>query len=367
MTATNNNDPQFDENLSALARRVDPPNGAPADLRSRCAGILTQEKETLMARAYRIVRRPGLISTLGAAATIALLVGFFYRPQGEPQVEAAVILKTLNTQIQSDPLLEVTLDSLSIEEVFVNGHLQVSNRGIAGDIQVEVDEGGDGDKIELDVSIGISEEEGWVLVRKLKIPDPEAMAMLAFFMPPGTETLVKLPTEELQLALGDKLEPLERLQEITDFVQELIDSADDVGATVIDQPDGTVLLTLPIKDASTLRALARIKILSEDDRSDDEAEITRKLAREIDDDDGEELFGTTIEVIYDPTAKAVRSLTIGNLGATHGSVSIKIREGEIDPDLLDSSRVIGPDTRVLDIDALKKTIEAFEGKKKRRR
>lgn len=367
MTAMNNADRQFDENLSALSRQLEIPNGVPADLRHRCAEILTHEKETFMARAYRFARKPGFISTLGAAAAIALLVGFFYRPQGEPQVRAAVILETLKAQIRENPVLEVTLDSLSVEEVFVNGRLQVSEQGIAGDIQAEINSGEEETKIEVDVALGITEADGWVLVRKLTIPDPEAMAMLAFFMPPGTETLVKLPADELQLRLRDKLEPLDKIQEVTDFVQELINSANDVGATVTNQADGTVLLTLPIKDASTLRALARVKILAEGDSDHDEAEITKELAREIDDDDGEELFGTTIEVVYDPAAKAVRSLSIGNLGATQGSVSIKLRNGEIAPELFDSDRVTGPNTRVLDVAALKKTFEAFEGRNKRNR
>ena len=310
-----------------------------------------------MTRAYKLARKPAFISSVGVAAAISLVVGFFQLPQGAARVDAAIILERLSEQIKAPKLLEITLDSLSVEEAFLNGTLQVSPDGVAGDLEITVQEGGG--KIELDIALGITREDGWILVRKLVVPDPQAMAMLNFFLPAGTETLIRLPSEELGLDIAKELGQLGQLDDlemdkISEVVQELIDSSDEVGATVRRQRDGTVRLTLPIKDAGTLRALGHLKVFQ--DLLEEEGEDI-DIDAEIEDGDGEELYGSTIEVVYDPKKQLVRSISIEDIGEMKGRITISLDDGEIDPDLLDSSRVTNDNTRVLDLGALMGTIK----------
>ena len=76
--------------------------------------------------------------------------------------------------------------------------------------------------------------------------------------------------------------------------------------------------------------------------------------------------GATISVIYDPGNKQVRSLAIENVGGLAGRIELSFGEGDIDPQLLDSSRVTNENTRVFDLDALQNMMEGF-GKKRRGR
>ena len=324
-----------------------------------------------MSRAYRIAKRPVFISTLGAAASIALIVGFLYQPHGEARVEAAVILERLQAQIQKSPVLDIEIEALNVDEVSVSGRLQVSPQGVGGDIQARVTEGGD--TIEVDISLGISPDDSWILIRKLVLPDPKANAMLRFFITPGKTTLIKLPAEEMGLDFADfadgfgDLHGLDGMQELSEFVRRLIDAQGDVKATVVDQSDGTVLLTMPIDDAETLRMLAEIGALSKDLSDEERRKVSEATAQiEIDEDDLAELLGMTLSVVYDPKAELVRSLVVDGIGDTDGRVSISLSEGTIDPNLLDSSRVTDDDTRILDLAALTKAFESFGEHKTRR-
>lgn len=323
-----------------------------------------------MTRAYRIAKRPVFISTLGAAATIALIAGFLFQPRGDARVEAAVILERLQAQIQESPVLDIEIESLNVENVSVNGRLQVSPQGVGGDIQARVIE--DGETIEVDLALGISPDDSWILIRKLVLPDAQANAFLRFFITPGKTTLIKLPADEIGLdftdlsdGLGD-LQGLDGMKELGEFVRRLIEAEGDVKATVVDQPDGTVLLTLPIDSAETIRMLAEVGALSKDLTEEERREVARATAQiELDEDDLAELLGMTLNVVYDPKAELVRSLVVDGIGDTKGRVSINLREGTIDPSLLDSSRVTDDDTRVLDLAALTKAFESFGGGKTR--
>ena len=44
--------------------------------------------------------------------------------------------------------------------------------------------------------LGISPESKWMPLRKLSIPDADALPFLKFLFPPGTQTLITLPNEE---------------------------------------------------------------------------------------------------------------------------------------------------------------------------
>ena len=307
-----------------------------------------------------MMKKPIFASAFGVAASIALLVALLFPGNGGPAVQAAEIIQKLNAQIQEDPLLEITLDALAIDEVFVNGHLQVASHGVAGDLQVEVSESPD-QVVKIDLALGLSEDEGWVLIRDLVVPDPQAQAVLAMLFPPGSEVLLMLPDEALGAELGLDLEKdLAELHsgEIVEVFKELINSHAEYGATIEHQRDGTILLTLPIDDAEALAALEQMLKAKIVVQTGGEMPAEENISIDLDTDS--ELVGSTVTVVYDPTLERVQSLGIEDLGPMKGSITIGIREGGIDPALLDSSRVTGPNTRVLDLKALEGMFENLE-------
>ena len=79
----------------------------------------------------------------------------------------------------------------------------------------------------------------------------------------------------------------------------------------------------------------------------------------IDEDEGEQLFGSTLRIVYDPEAELVHSFSISDFGDKKGTLSISISGDSLDPDLLDSSRVVGPNTRTFDVAALMALAEQF--------
>src|SRR5262245_18307505 len=84
MSIQDTNDQQFHENLEALGRHCWPARLS-AGAVARCSEILEQKKESFMARAYKVVRKPVFLSTVGIAAVVALLVGFFGIPTGSSE------------------------------------------------------------------------------------------------------------------------------------------------------------------------------------------------------------------------------------------------------------------------------------------
>jgi hypothetical protein len=382
MNMPSDSDQQFHENLQALGSRIGAPAGASAAARSRSAAQLAGSAGSAPTKVFRFAGRPAFLSTVGVAAALALVFGFLYQPAGVPTVNAATVLTKLSEQIQESPLIEVEIESIVLEGASVDGNLQVSEVGIAGDIRVEVTEQPGTQPVEVDLSLGLSEEDCWVLIRKLKVPDPEAAAVLAFLMPEGTETLVKLPASEVDFDPDFGVADLKD-EGISQIVQELIDSASELGATVTNQPDGTVLLTLTIEDASTIESLARLKSLSGADsielggslHSEDNDESVEPMKPEdsgfnivLDAEDGEAadsdlrgLYGITLQIVYDPQEELIRSFVVENVGEAGGRVSIHIGEGEFDPALLDANRVTSENTRVLDLGAMQKMFQAFEG------
>jgi hypothetical protein len=363
MNALNDRDHQFHENLLGFGERITTPLGPSTGVRARCVEILNRnaKKESPMTRAYRLAKRPAFISSLGVAASLALIVGFLYLPRGDARVKAAVILERLQTQIQESPVLDIKIEALNVENASVAGRLQVSPHGVGGDIQARVTE--DGETTEADLSLGIGPDDSWILIRKLVVPDPKATALLRLFITPGRATLIKLPAEELGLDLGDLgngFQGINGIQELGEFVRHLIDAQGDVKATVVDQPDDTVLLTLPLDDVETIRMLAEVGAVSKD-LSDEErqklADVTAQI--ELSEEDMAKLQGMTLSVVYDPSAELVRSIVVDGIGETNGRVSISLRQGDIDPGLLDSSRVTDENTRILDLAALAKAFESF--------
>ena len=79
-----------------------------------------------------------------------------------------------------------------------------------------------------------------------------------------------------------------------------------------------------------------------------------------DEEDLSKLIGGTISIVYDPDAGLVRSFSVEDIGDMKGSVTIAVRGGGIDPDLLDSSRVTTSSTRTLDLAALESMFGEFD-------
>lgn len=343
-------DQQFEQNLRKLGARTPVPDAPFHEVVNRCADTLSASAS------HSRSRRTGWLATLALAASIALVFGLLSDPfQSSPKVQAATILAKLNEQIAAPKMIELTLDSIVLEDVELDGILQLSTSGVAGDLHVIADK--NDMAIEVDLAIGISKDEGWVLLRKINIPDPEISMMLSLFLPAGTETLFTLPADmlgdEFGMGFGDFDEVMEALnvQNLVQAFQAMIENQPGAGATIVERNDGTVVLTVPIADAESLESLIRIAAKAIEGKEIPEGEIS------IDDDEGKMLFGTTLEIVYDPTAELVRSFSISDFGDKNGTLSIDISGDSLDPELLDASRVTGPNTRTFDLAALKSLVE----------
>lgn len=353
---TTDHDRQFDENLEALGTRIGVPGGASAGVKTRCQHALGgASRNTIRMAAFR---RRAWWSTIGLAAAVAIVALPFFGDH-MPQVKAAVVLNKLTEQIEGSDLFEVTIDQITVENhIWVDGILQLGDSAVAGDISAKIQDAIDGKPIEVDISLGISSEGGWILIRSLKIPDADVQPFIDMLFPAGTETLLLLPdeviSEVIEQGLGGELSEVREAAsgQVADFIKQVIEAEEDLGVTIDGQGDGTLLLTLPIKDADAFRNLVSFfaKNMGEDPDEID-----------IDDSDIKELLGATFSVVYDPNTESVRSFSVSNVAEMQGTVTVALSSGEIDPDLLDQSRVTGPNTRVLDLSALESLIEGLEG------
>jgi hypothetical protein len=112
-------------------------------------------------------------------------------------------------------------------------------------------------------------------------------------------------------------------------------------------------MTMTVEDADSIRKLAELAAATFPDELGGE-EI------DIDDSDVDELRGCTLSVLYDPEDEAVRSFSVSDLQDLQGTITISLGGGKLDPDLLDSSRVTGPNTREINLGALESVIESLE-------
>lgn len=353
MNHNENRDRQFDENLRKFAARLTPPPALSDGARERCLAQLDGGVRRV-GMATRVIRHPACRWTMGMAASIGLVAAVAISWGSGSSAEAAMIFERLDEQIAvENPVLEIALDSVGIDEVEVDGHLYVSKTAIAGDVKVRIEN--DGETIDIDATLAISGGEGWILIRRLVVPDPQAQAVVNIFLPPGGDALLILPKDEIDHDFGlDIAEALEKFssKEVIEVLKQIIDNRAEVGASVVDQRDGTIQLTVPIKTTESLGSILQIVARSLGQAEDGDVEL--------DGGEGAELVGSTFIVTFDPKAQRVRSLKILDLGGSTGSISISIGEGEIDPDLLDSAKFITPQTRVIDLAAIAGMIKRFE-------
>jgi hypothetical protein len=281
----------------------------------------------------------------------------FFPSANGTTVRAETILAKLTEQVQGSEVFEVSLDNVAVDEVQIDGRFQLAGDSVAGDVHVIVQEGGDG-PIEVDAALAISPDSGWILVRKLAIAAPEVQPMLRALFPPGAETLLLLPPNTLKEAVSSGFEAdLDELRTLASgqaaaFIKEVLRSGSDVGAVVSHRADGTVLLTITMDDAESLANLVRLAARA---FGEDAAEI------DLEADDGKELMGATLQVVYDPAAETVRSFSITDIAEMRGTITVSLSGAIRDANLFDSGRVTGPNTRVWDLSAFESVIKALEG------
>ncbi|MCH8147250.1 MAG: hypothetical protein IH987_04545 [Planctomycetes bacterium] len=369
MKPSNDADQNFHDNLQTIGRQVSVPSGVSPHVRAECAAQLGSSPGT--ARVTEFTRNRKLFPAIGLAASLILTAGLLFMWSSGPTVQAAEILAALNEQLQDSRLIELTIDSMVFDEVSISGNIQISDDGVAGDINVTVTEGGGKPPIHVDASLGFSADGGWVLVRELDIPDPQVQAILAFVLPAGTETLIMLPKEMLDRGFHHDIdETLQALgsESVTQVLEEIIASASDTGMTVTPQRDGTLLLTIHFDDQEAIAAMGGVIAQAlrdsglgdfDDIRTDEDVEDIENALR--DEEDLQKLVGGTVKIVYDQDAGLVRSFSVEDIGEMKGSVTVAIRSGTIDPDLLDASRVTTPSTRTLDLAALQSMFDGFDG------
>lgn len=329
-------------------------------------------------------RKPLAWSACGLAAALVLTVTIWMPGAQGSRAQAAMIISKLKAQMAAEPLLDITIEGIDMEDATISGHIQVAPHAVAGDMRIAA--GDPGKRVELDLSMAVSRESAWVLIRKLDIPDPQARALLSLFLIPGQETLVLLPEELREEGFeADFAEALEEfrsgeLVKMAKVFEALTASSAETGATVVEQPDGTLLLTLPLADEQVIASVAKIlgqfdhlevsAEVGEDAESDDDDEADAGSATAgarvrivksktftvkeavSGDNDAAKLVGATISVVYDPALEQVRSVSLTNLGRTNGRVTVELRNGVIDPAWLAAERVVTPQTRTVDLQAL---------------
>ena len=431
------NQDHLEDNIRKLLSSTEPELSIPPASKQRIlskligrqdAAALGSPERSLTRRLIEMAKKPSVLSGLGVAAAIALVVTLLVPSNGGPAVQAATIVQKLDAQMSQDPLFEVTLDALTAGNAVINGWLQISQQEVAGDIALTAAGG-----VEADFAMALSDSGMWILVRRLKAFDPHAQEVLDTFFPVGGETLLLLPDDmvlqsHVGLDINAELSEL-RSGKVIHMLSELIDSPADFGATVEGQEDGTVVLTLAIENAEVVAALeglvrslrpsARQTSYNRITITDSTMEVVREgqegvtvervdltdvlamqqLAEKlqgaggnwnititsspqdipgqfelradsmhvqmINGDEGpvgddDESIGSTLTILYDPSADIVRSFKITDLGPIKGTMSVTVKAGQLDPNLLDPSRLTTPQTRTLDLGGVQSLLEEIE-------
>jgi hypothetical protein len=342
----------LDENLRAFGQMHATPAGPSAQARARAAEQLAQRGTP----ALRFFRRPALLSGMGLAAALALAALLIYPGNGGPTVQAATVLEKLSKQVGDADLIDVGLKGVEVDEISIDGHVQLAEAGLAGDVNVLIRE--EDPPITIDASFALTAEGGWVLIRKLVVPDAKAQAMLDMFLPRGSETLLILPkeivAEAVEEGLGEHLDEVRQLAsgQVVAFVKEVLNAKADIGAKTRKRSDGTIELTIKVENAETLRNL--MTMVSQVMGEDVEGEV------DVDEDDIEDLLGVSVRIIYDPRAERVRSFAITGLADVKGTITVSLLSGGMDAELLDSARVAKSGTRVIDVGVLMNMFSAFD-------
>ncbi len=377
-------DDELDANLRAVGRRMRNAGGPSEELMLRCLGALQERPAKTWRNLFMEYRRSFIASTLGLAAAAVLAIGVVL-PHTGPKVHAELVVQSLARQSQQNPLIDIRIESLVLEELQLSGSFRVGRSGVAGNISLSIEE--DELPLEIDAALGFGGTAGeWVLVRKLSLPDTQAQLFLGLLMPPGQETLVILPSEsevadEVRREIHEGLVEL-RSGELISVFKDIIQSQGDYGVTVKNQADGTVLLTLPLGDDDALEKIAaKLEGLGDFDLGlgkDEKKSVTKRQDRLVERiAKGEtaakhepkkaaesELADAVLNAVYDPATESVKMVQITGFGDAKGSITLRLLDGDIDPHLLDPKRMMKPGTRTIDLSAFESLIEGLAGKLK---
>lgn len=352
----NDLDRHLDESLQAFGRTLSAPESIPRDVRARCMAALEQSD---VPHSRAMLRRPAVLSTVGLTIALATSLGLFFPTNGGPTVHAATVLEKLSRQVTGNDVIEARLDRVQVEEVTLHGQVLVADAAVAGDVFAIVDEGNG--LIEVDAAFGITEESGWILVRKLRIPDKGAQVLVDMFLPRDQETLILLPPALVKAKLAEGLGGgLSHVREmagghLATVVKSLIESKSASGAQTKRLADGTILVTVDLKDKETIQAFMSAVASS----------MGKDGSEALDDHDVNEFLGAAFTVVYDPATEAVRSFSVTGVKGITGVITVALHGGTIAPALLDSTRVAKPGTRTLDLEGLLQSVDGLQEMLKR--
>ena len=384
MNVKNEPDRQFHENLQTLGRYIDADAEPSETLRTRCLAELDVYAAKKPRRILTMMRKPALLSITGVAAAIVILIVVLFPGAQTPTVQAATIMRQLNEQIERNPNLEIRLEQLGIDEVFINGSFIIGEGNMFGDMAVRVDEDPSAEEhvIELDLAFALRPIDGWALIRSIRIPDPEIRKYLDGFFLEGTETMFLLPNNLMNNKRTENLDfgmITQHIQQIHEVLKQIAASHEEYGMTLTPQSDGTILLTLPIKDAAALQSLVLQfdKQLQLDIESDikNEAHDTTNTDNEINEaaesdtkstsnsesschrHDQEVLLGATIAVVYDPATERARSLAILDFGAVGSNIRVNLDAPSPAGERFDWQNYMKPETRLFDMHMFESMIQ----------
>jgi len=327
------------------------------ELREKCLAAMNAGRA--QGRRLREWGRRTLVSGMGLAAAIALIVTFAFPLNGNTPVAAKTVLAKLAEQVQGEGVLTVNLESVRVEDASIDGRVQIADQSVAGDIHLTVKEHADESPIEIDASFAVSPTQGWILLRHLQVPDAEAQAFLRMFISDESPTLIILPPSilaKMELKPDTPISEIRRLAsgEIADIVREVLNSQADLGAVTKAQPDGTMRTTLRINNVESLRKLVEVAAAATGTQVKEDLDIAENDAKDI--------LGCTLAVTYDPQTQAIRSFSITDIAEVKGTITIGLRDGSIDPKMLDSARVTTPNTKTIDASFLKSMFDAANKK-----
>lgn len=285
---TNNNDNQFEKNLERIGSAHQAPATPSADLLSACDDIFDREAEKTVAMTTNLPqqavnqrwRHPAAWSTIGIAASIALIAGVFFAPTAGRKVQAAVVMKQLNQQLTRNELVVLTIDSLEVEEASVDAELQLSDHTIAGRVKVVIDEPSNPmGLIAIDANLAMSPQGSWIYLREFTTTNPGIALLASQYLDDGRDVLIELPADTFE---GESILNSEdgNIAELAfGHLQALLSAASDEDPNlfeITELTDGAFMLTIDLDDPDTQASLKTLLIdaFSDGEEADEVADST---------------------------------------------------------------------------------------------
>jgi hypothetical protein len=354
-----------------------------------------------------MLRKPTVASAVGLAACVVVAFTVLFPTNGNPSVEAAVIMQRLNEQIDETTLFEMRVERIRVGETTLAGTLAVSANEYVADVELGFREDEPYAAAHAKVKLAIDGDSGWLLIERIGMDNPLGQQIVEAYFPAGAPTLVTLDGEgltEVESELAGEPVALLRSGRLAEGLSRLVYASPDLGGTVEELDDGNVVLTLPMEDAEALEAIEdaladilppqsrRIVVLESEGcviQMDAGTLVVNGEQLEIDEntlldpealkvlqasgfvarageqqvnrvEENPELIGSTLKVVYDPATEQVRSFAVDNYGPGQAGIAVNICQGQIAPWRLDASRVTTPETRTMTWAELEAIFESME-------